>query len=155
MDAILTALFGGATGILGTVVGKVAGYFEAKQKLELTREEFKQELALQELNIQARAAEMENEQVIAEAATFATTRQASYDHDNQYGTPYRWVITLLRLIRPLLTLSLIVLTGILFFQLSTEGQDDIAAQVIFLTGMAVSWWFGDRYKGGKQRNTND
>ena len=149
MDAILTALFGGATGILGTVVGKVAGYFEAKQKLELTREEFKQELALQELNIQARAAEMENEQVIAEAATFATTRQASYDHDNQYGTPYRCVITLLRLIRPLLTLSLIVLTGILFFQLSAEGQDEIAAQVIFLTGMAVSWWFGDRYKGGK------
>lgn len=149
MDAIFTALFGGATGILGTVVGKVAGFFEAKQKLELTREEFKHELALQELNIQARSAEMESEQIIAEAATFATTRQASYDHDSAYGKPYRWVVTLLRLIRPLLTLSLIVLTGILFFQLGQEGQADIASQVIFLTGMAVSWWFGDRYKGGK------
>ena len=149
MDSILTVLFGGATGIIGTLVGKVAGYFEAKQKLELTREEFKQELALQELNMKARAGEMENEQAIAEVAAFTSTRQASYKHDSDMGKPYRWVVTLLRLIRPLLTLSLIALTGILFFQLGEEGQDSIATQVIFLTGMAVSWWFGDRYKGGK------
>jgi hypothetical protein len=43
---------------------------------------------------------------------------------------------------------LIILTAILFFNLSENGRDEIASQVIFLTGMSISWWFGDRYKGG-------
>lgn len=148
METLMTALFGGATGILGTLVGKVAGYFEKKQELEIMKESYKHELALQELNISARAQELESEAAIAEMNNAASMRSASYEHDASYGKPYRWVITLLRLVRPMLTIMLIILTGVLFFQLSEAGQDEIASQVIFLTGMAISWWFGDRYKGG-------
>ena len=148
METLMTALFGGATGILGTLVGKVAGYFEKKQELELMKESYKHELALQELNMSARAQELESEAAIAEMNNAAAMRSASYEHDASYGKPYRWVITLLRLVRPILTIMLIILTCILFFQLSESGQDEIASQVIFLTGMAISWWFGDRYKGG-------
>lgn len=147
METLMTALFGGATGILGTVVGKVAGYFEKKQELEMARENNKHELALQEMQISARAQELESEAAIAEMANASAMRTASYEHDASYGKPYRWVVTLLRLVRPILTIMLIVLTAILFFNLSEEGQDEIASQVIFLTGMAISWWFGDRYKG--------
>lgn len=148
METLMTALFGGATGILGTLVGKVAGYFEKKQELEQMKESYKHELELQKLNISARAQELESEAAIMEMKSASDMRSASYEHDASYGKPYRWVITLLRLVRPMLTIMLIILTGVLFFQLSEAGQDEIASQVIFLTGMAISWWFGDRYKGG-------
>ena len=148
METIMTALFGGATGIIGTVIGKAAGYFEKKQEMEILKENNKHELSLQEMQISARAQELESEAVIAETKAFSEMRSASYDRDASYGKPYRWVITLLRLVRPILTIMLIILTAILFFNLSENGRDEIASQVIFLTGMSISWWFGDRYKGG-------
>jgi len=151
METILTALLGGSTGILGTVIGKVATYFERKQDMEMRLAEFAHEARLQEMQMASDQLERESEQAIQEMATYQATRAQSYKHDDAYGKPYRWVITLLRLVRPLLTVLLIALTAVLFFNLDQGGKNDIAQQVIFLTGMAISWWFGDRYTGSAKK----
>lgn len=151
MEAILTALLGGGTGILGTVIGKVSTYFEKKQDMEMRLAEFAHEARLQEMQMASDQLERENEKAIQETATYQATRQASYKHDDSYGKPYRWVITVLRLVRPFLTVLLIALTAIIFFNLPGDGRDAIANQVVFLTGMAISWWFGDRYTGSAKK----
>ena len=151
METILTALLGGGTGILGTVIGKVATYFEKKQDMEMRLAEFAHEARLQEMQMASDQLERESEQAIQEMATYASTRKASYQHDDSYGKPYRWVITVLRLVRPFLTVLLIALTTLIFFNLAEGDRDEVASQVVFLTGMAISWWFGDRYTGSAKK----
>jgi membrane associated rhomboid family serine protease len=60
------------------------------------------------------------------------------------GTGSLWVIDLLRLVRPVLTFSLIVLVGMLYFSADMGGRATIEASVIYMCSSAVLWWFGDR-----------
>ena len=60
------------------------------------------------------------------------------------GTSYIWVANILRLVRPTLTLGLIVLVGILYFSADIGGRATIEASVIYMTSSSVLWWFGDR-----------
>jgi len=151
VETIVAGLFGGATGLLGSVISKVASYFELKQKIKLREVEFRHEMALAQLQVEARAAELEAEAEIAEQKTWGAARTASYSHDASYGRPSTWVATLLRLVRPTLTIMLIVLTAFVFFNAPNETQYHVAQQIIFLAGMAVSWWFGDRYKSNAKK----
>ena len=72
-------------------------------------------------------------------------REASYQHDQSLGRSSRWVVDLLRLVRPALTGGLIILVGIIFF--STEDlvqREAIVHSIIYLSSSATLWWFGDR-----------
>lgn len=139
IETLLTVFSGGAAGVVGSVIGKAAGYFEKKQEMESRREEYAHELKLLELQMKDASEARENE-VAMEA------RKASYQHDASAGETYRWVATVLRLVRPVLTVVLLILTAIIYTKATEAVRADIAAQVIFLTGMTISWWFGDRYK---------
>ena len=107
--------------------------------------EFDQELALQTLNIQARGQELESEEKIVNAHTASVMRTASYGHDTGYGKPSKWVINILRLVRPALTVMLLALTAWIFGTVVENGlKINVINQVLFMTSMALSWWWGDR-----------
>jgi|DEB0MinimDraft_3_1074331.scaffolds.fasta_scaffold256312_1 hypothetical protein len=145
IETLASALLGGGAGILGTVVGKVFGWLETREKRANMKLEHEHEARLLELQMQGRREESESEARLAEINTSAAMRTASYAHDSSSGETYRWVAATLRLVRPVLTCALIVTTAcIVFFLEDVAAVVDVANQVVFLTTMAVSWWFGDR-----------
>jgi len=144
-EVLLGIVSGGATGILGSLFGRVAGIFEAVEKRKNMKLEFDQEFKMQTLNIQAHDRELESEERIISNQTASSMRQASYGHDNAYGKPSKWVVNILRLVRPTLTVMLLGLTAWIFGTVVENGlKINVINQVLFMTSMALSWWWGDR-----------
>ena len=118
-DVIGTVLTGGATGLIGTVIGKGFSFVDNWQKEK----------------------EMEAQMQVAEIGL----RQASYSHDQSAGQASQWATNILRLVRPGLTFGLIVLVGIIYFRTDDIGQQETIIQsVIYMASSSVLWWFGDR-----------
>tara|TARA_R110000787_G_scaffold132641_5_gene244904 strand:- start:1944 stop:2402 length:459 start_codon:yes stop_codon:yes gene_type:complete len=144
-EVLMGIVSGGATGILGSLFGRVAGIFEAVEKRKNMKLEFDQEFKMQTLNIQAHDRELESEERIISNQTASSMRQASYGHDTGYGKPSKWVINILRLVRPTLTVMLLGLTAWIFGTVVENGlKINVINQVLFMTSMALSWWWGDR-----------
>ena len=141
-ELIGTVLTGGATGIIGSVLGKAFGFIDAWQEEKKADSEHGRTLELLELQNKIGAEENERETALAEAKLAGDIRQASYRHDAAGGSP--WVVDCLRLIRPFLTISLIALVGILYFNAVPDGRATIEASVIYLCSSSCLWWFGDR-----------
>ncbi len=151
MELILSLLTGGATGILGSLLGRVTGFFEKAQAQKFRQEEWGHERALIEMQMRGRQGEWEHERAIAEADAAARMREASYAHDSATGRGSQWVVNVLRLVRPALTLALIALTAAFWFSLDLDTTADgeslrgrIVAATLYLATAAVTWWFGDR-----------
>lgn len=142
---ITSVLTGGATGLVGSLLSKGIGLFEATQKRKDRALEYEQELKLLDRQAVLRKAESESELAIADAETTGSLREASYRHDSSLGNPHRWVVDVLRLVRPALTLLLLVLVGIIYA--STNDLALVAGitdSVLFVFSSAMTWWFGDR-----------
>ena len=75
-DMIASVLTGGATGIVGSLIGTVGRYFDNKQKIKQMSLEFDQEYKLQELQITSRKEELESEEAIARMETNAAMKTA-------------------------------------------------------------------------------
>ena len=133
LDLLGTVLTGGATGIVGSVLGKAFSFLDAWQEEKKAGADHLRTLEMLKLQGEMKADEAENEMQIA-----------SYTHDTSAGTASLFVINTLRLIRPILTFSLIGLLGILYFQSDAGGKATIEASVIFMASSAVLWWFGSR-----------
>ncbi|MEQ8346897.1 MAG: hypothetical protein RIB84_15725 [Sneathiellaceae bacterium] len=145
LEMLFSALFGGATGLLGTLVGKIFGWLELRERRRSMLIEQAHELALFDRQAALRQTEMESERALAETAAWQAGRTASYRHDIAAGETYRWVAAIIRLTRPALTLLLLGLTGLVFLRVADLGiQAEIVNQIVFLASMAVAWWFGDR-----------
>jgi len=142
---IASALTGGGFGLIGSLASKAIGLFEAGQKRKDKALEYEQELKLLDRQAALTTAETENELALVNAETSASLREASYSHDNSVGKPHRWVVDVLRLVRPVLTGFLLILVGGIYVT-----ADDFAMKagvidsVLFMTSSAVTWWFGDR-----------
>jgi len=145
-----TVLTGGATGIIGSVIGKAFSFLDAWQEEKKADSEHGRTIELLELQNKLGAEESEREMEIAQAKIDADSRVASYSHDSMAGTSSIWVSDLLRLVRPLLTFSLIVLVGILYFKAIPSGRATIEASVIYMASSSVLWWFGDRAMRSKK-----
>ena len=145
-DIIASVLTGGATGILGSLVGTVGRFLEKKQKLKEMTLQFDQEFKLQELQITSRKEELESEKAIAEMESLAEMKSASYAHDASYGPTTVVISSMLRFVRPVLTLLLLGFTGYIFWQVRENPTivHELSNQMMFLTTTAVAWWFGDR-----------
>ena len=145
-DIIASVLTGGATGILGSLVGTVGRFLEKKQKLKEMTLQFDQEYKLQELQITSRKEELESEKAIAEMETVAEMKSASYAHAASYGPTTVVISSMLRFVRPVLTLLLLGFTGYIFWQVRENPTivHELSNQMMFLTTTAVAWWFGDR-----------
>jgi len=145
-----TVLTGGATGIIGSVIGKAFSFLDAWQEEKKADSEHGRTIELLELQNKLGAEESEREMAIAQSKIDADSRVASYSHDAVGGTSSVWVIDCLRLVRPVLTFSLIVLVGILYFKAVPGGRATIEASVIYMCSSSVLWWFGDRAMARKK-----
>jgi hypothetical protein len=151
LGLIGSVLTGGATGLVGSLLSKGIGLFEAHQKRKDRELDFAHELKLLDKQAELRTAETENELAIANAETAASLREASYAHDSSMGRPHRWVVDLLRLVRPTLTVFLLALVAGIYF--STEDfamKAGVIESVLFMASSAVTWWFGDRSLKGRK-----
>lgn len=139
VETLITAIAGGGTGLIGSVIGRIAGYFEEKQKLKRLEVELSHELKLQEMQQVENREERESEQYIADVEAQTSTLVSSYEHDASFGNAaLRWV-------RPLLTIGLIIGTVWVYHTLPNEvTKSDVALQIVYFTGVAISWWFADR-----------
>ena len=150
-------LSGGATGIIGSLVGRVFGWLEKREEAKENAAQRAHELDLQKLNIQARAAETENELAILDAESRRDQLLASFQHDRSDNTS-TWVNNVKAMVRPTLTFALIVLTAILYFSLNDNAEPVevvkikayIVNTIVYTTSAAVLWWFGDRGQAMKK-----
>ena len=144
-DVIGTVLTGGATGIIGTVLGKAFSFVDNWQKEKAADKEHTRTIELyriqSELKLEEREQEMEAQMQVAEIGL----RSASYGHDQSIGKSSRWAVNILRMVRPALTGGLIVLVGIIYFRTEDLSQQEVIIQsVIYMASSSTLWWFGDR-----------
>ena len=145
LDVIMTAITGGGFGAIGAIASKIMGVWEAKEERKNKALDFQHELALLDKQSALRQAETESELAIATAETAASLREASYAHDTRSGKPYQWVVSILRLIRPVLTIGLLGILGSVYFYVADLSlQAEIVHAFIFMSVSSVTWWFGDR-----------
>tara|TARA_Y100000034_G_C6564761_1_gene244528 strand:+ start:41 stop:496 length:456 start_codon:yes stop_codon:yes gene_type:complete len=145
LDLLTTVLTGGATGIIGSLLGKAFSFLDFWVEEKKADGEHARTLELLDLQNKIGAEESERELAIAEATTAGNLRMASYDHDSSMGARSTWVVDILSLVRPVLTVMLIVLVALIYFNTADAGdRATIVASVIFLCSSAVTWWFGDR-----------
>lgn len=137
----LDAVTGGVFGLIGTIMGRAASYFE--RKLAFTQEQARwlHEYKLHELQMQARQQETELELALAAQAGSWRGLEASMRAEAAIGRASQWVINLLRLVRPVLTLFLWVITAWIFY-ITKNGA--IVEAAVFAASAATLWWFGDR-----------
>jgi len=144
LDLLGTVLTGGATGIIGSVLGKAFSFLDYWIDEKKADSEHERTLALLDLQNKIGAEETEREMAVADAKYAADQRVAAYHHDASVGVSSTWVVDILRLVRPALTLLLILMVGYLYTQSVEAGRATIEASVIYMCSSAVLWWFGDR-----------
>ena len=137
----LDAAAGGVFGIVGTALGRVAGYFERKQNFKHEVQRWSHEYKLHELQMAANQQEAELELAITAQEGSWKGLEASIKADAAIGKASKWVINLLRLVRPVLTILLWLITGWIF-AVTQEGS--IVEAAVFAATAATLWWFGDR-----------
>lgn len=137
----LDAAAGGLFGLVGTALGRVAGFFERKQAFSQEKARWAHELKLHELAMQASAQETEGELALVAQAGSWKGLEASIMAEAAIGDASRWVVNLLRLVRPTLTLLLWCITGWIF-AMTQDGT--IVEAAVFAATAATLWWFGDR-----------
>ncbi|MBL4871592.1 MAG: hypothetical protein JKX72_11635 [Robiginitomaculum sp.] len=137
----LDAAAGGLFGIFGTALGRVAGYFERKQTFHQEEKRWGHELKLHELQMKAKKQETELELALEAQKGSWRGLEASLAADANTGLASQWVINMLRLVRPCLTLLLWLITAWIF---SRTQDTHIANAAVFAATAATLWWFGDR-----------
>lgn len=159
MDIILGLLTGGATGLIGTALSGVMKYFTNKQ--EQSHELKVMDMELKHMDKEAEVALKieEKKQEGKEAQAAWAGLEASYREAGQRWSTgdSGWIVfvdVVRGLMRPLLTLCLVILMGTIFFTHATDNpsmQEQIVATVLYLATSAVLWWFGSRMSDSKKK----
>jgi len=152
VDIILGLLTGGATGLIGTALSGVMKFFTMKQEqgheLKVMEMELKHMDKEAEVALKIESKKQEGKE--AEAAWRGL--EASYREAGQRWSTgdSGWIVfvdVVRGLMRPLLTLCLVILMGLIYFTLAPDKpqmQDQIIATILYLATAAVLWWFGSR-----------
>lgn len=137
----LDAAAGGVFGLIGTALGRVSGIFERRAENAQEKARWEHEYRLHELNMTAREQESRIELELGNQIGSWNGLTASLQADATIGRASKWVINVLRLVRPSLTFLLWLITAGIFVQ--TQNQAIVEAAVFAATA-ATLWWFGDR-----------
>ncbi len=137
----LDAAAGGVFGIVGTALGRVAGFFERKQTFKHEVQRWSHEYKLHELQRAANAQETEMEIALTAQQGSWKGLEASIKADAAIGKASKWVINVLRLVRPVLTILLWLITAWIF---AVTQESAIVEAAVFAATAATLWWFGDR-----------
>ncbi|MEM9178527.1 MAG: hypothetical protein AAGA89_02395 [Pseudomonadota bacterium] len=148
MDEIIgisaSAAGGGLFGLLGTTLGRVAGFFEKRQSIAHEERRWQHETALAELQqktaMQAAKTAMDQAHVDGswEGLSASLAAQAAI------GDSYKWVNAIRSLTRPSLTLLLWGIATLIWFSADSAAQANIVETATFAATAATLWWFGDR-----------
>jgi hypothetical protein len=141
-----SALSGGLFGLVGNIATKAFGYFEAKQAFVEKQAEWSHESELLKLQMQAKAAETEQEIHIAESQGSWSGLSASLAAEGALASSYPWVNAVRALVRPALTIGLTTFLASAFFALAPGDIDRayVADSLVFAAVTSIVWWFGDR-----------
>ena len=139
-----SAAGGGLFGLIGTVIGRVAGVVEARQAQAHERARWAHEGEVMKLQMQAKAAEAEAASRLADVSGAWAGLSASMAAEAAIGESYKWVDAVRALTRPVLTVLLWAITGAVFMGASVAGREGIVETATFAATAATLWWFGDR-----------
>lgn len=143
-----SAARGGVFGLLGTVIGRAAGYFEQRQSHAHERARWQHDAELIRLHRQARREEHAAAEQLAETSGSWAGLAASLQAEAAIDDSYAWVNAVRALTRPVLTLLLWLITWLVFVASPEAEQVKIVETSTFAATAATLWWFGDR---GAQR----
>lgn len=138
---------GGLLGLLGSLCNKGFTLLDKVSQTKLRQQEQDFELKKIRLEHQLQQALSTDHVERVNYRTRSSIREASYQHDIGGGKESRWVVNVVRLVRPLLTVGLVILTAFIWY---TAGYQDLALRqtvvdaILFCTTAAMTWWFGDR-----------
>lgn len=136
-----SAATGGVFGLLGTVFGRVAGFFERGQTFKQDQARWGHEYKLHELNQAARLQESEIELNITDSQGSWEGMKVSHNAAAAIGKGSQWVINTMHMVRPTLTILLwLIAAGIAV----VTKDKSIGEAVMFAATAATLWWFGDR-----------
>jgi hypothetical protein len=136
VDLAVNAASGGLVGLAGSAIKAGIGLFENSQEYKLKKLQYEHELNLLDRQVDIKRVETDSQE-----------RVASYTHDTGLGNPSQWVVNLRSLVRPTLTVYLLLLVTFIWFDYSLNDssiRDRIVGDILYLCGMCLSWWFGDR-----------
>jgi hypothetical protein len=149
---------GGLFGLLGSLIGVGAKWLQAKQAAKAKAEEWKHEITLRQLAMEANDRETENELAIARSEGSWKGLSDSYHTVIPSTAVPSWTNAIRSLFRPFLTISLWVLVvielrwmldGTLEIWIENSGQFGVTIKyvidsTVFSAATATTWWFGDR-----------
>lgn len=141
-----SAVSGGLFGLIGNIATKTFGYFEAKQAFTQKQAEWTHETELLRLQMQAKAAETEQNIHVAESQGSWSGLTSSVAAEGGITPSYAWVNAVRALVRPVLTVGLTTFLSIAFFTLAPGDLDRayVADSLVFVAVTSIVWWFGDR-----------
>jgi hypothetical protein len=151
LETIATVASGGIMGMIGSIISKGFSLVDRHQQAKTKSQEWEHQRSL--LELKQRYAQEQTSQCaqIVQEKEEAQARIHSYQHDNAIGEGSKWVVNTLRLVRPVLTLGLILLTAMVWHgtkNTSPELREEITHTILFCATTALTWWFGDRAKRG-------
>jgi hypothetical protein len=155
LEALLS---GGLTGIAGSLVSNITGYFKAKQdheqamdmgRLTLKQSQLDHTYSMQQIVAEAKykseqlTIESERDMGVAEysALTESYKDQFGYSGDSRLLQVAEFIN---KVTRPVLTYALVFLTTGIYFNSEDGVRDMIARAVVAMTATVISWWFCDR-----------
>ncbi len=139
-----SAAGGGVFGLIGTVIGRAAGYFEQCQAQAHERARWQHQAEMASLHMRSRREESEAAERLSETRGRWEGLSASIRADADIGDSYAWVNAVRALTRPVLTLLLWLITGLVFMASPEAEQAKIVETATFAATAATLWWFGDR-----------
>lgn len=139
-----SAAGGGLFGLVGTTLGRLAGFFETRQTIAHEERRWLHEAKL--LEAQNAAVDRAAEATLREtqAAGRWAGLQASLAADAALGDTYKWVDAVRGLTRPFLTVLLWLIATLIWFSAAPADRAMITETATFAATAATLWWFGDR-----------
>lgn len=145
MDWILNLVGSGVFGSLGTFGGAIFAYFSKK-------EANKQALEMRKFDLKEIEAERESAVILEDKQTAQIIEQGKIETELANTAAFTtslksfqlsgiaWVDAIRSLMRPVITVFLLILTAFFVWQNPAAVEQD----VLSLTSLAVGWWFGSR-----------
>ena len=139
-----SAAGGGLFGLIGTALGRVAGFFEERQKLAHEKARWEHEVELINLQQAAAKAETEAEMALTDLTGSWSGLEASMQAEAAVRASYKWVDAVRGVTRPALTLLLWLIAAGIWLGAGNDERIAITETATFAATAATLWWFGDR-----------
>ncbi|MEM1035772.1 MAG: hypothetical protein AAGI14_03315 [Pseudomonadota bacterium] len=146
-----SAAGGGLFGLVGTALGRLAGFFEKRQQLAHEKARWQHEVQLIELQQKAARAETEAELALADVTGSWQGLDASMKAEAEIRASYKWVDAVRGITRPALTLILWLIAACIWLGAGLAEREAITETATFAATAATLWWFGDRGPSANRR----